>query len=69
MKKKFPADTSGRGDDRSQEGVTQAWSRVALPMFINLRLCPLREREVKVLMTQGASHRGWQMETRHDSMS
>ena len=29
-------------DDRRQEGVTQAWSRVALTMYINLCLCPLR---------------------------
>ena len=42
-------DASGRGDDRRQESVTQSWSRVALPIFINLRLCPLREREIKVL--------------------
>ena len=39
--------------------MTQAWSRVALPIFINLRLCPLREREVDVLMAQGAIHRGF----------
>ena len=51
-------DASRRGDDRRQEGVTQAWSRVALPIFINLRLCPLREREIKVLMAQGAIQRG-----------
>ena len=34
--------------------MTQAWSRVALPIFINLCLCPLRKRKVKVLMAQGA---------------
>ena len=50
-------DASGRGDDRRQESVTQSWSRVALPIFINLRLCPLREHEVKVLMAQGAIQR------------
>ena len=38
--------------------MTQAWSRVALPIFINLCLCPLRERKVKVLMAQGAIQRG-----------
>ena len=47
-------DASRRGDDRRQEGVTQALSRVALPIFINLRPSPLREREIKVLMAQGA---------------
>ena len=51
-------DASRRGDDRRQEGVTQAWSRVALPIFINLRLSPLRERKIKVLMAQGAIQRG-----------
>jgi hypothetical protein len=51
-------DASRRGDERRQEGVTQAWSRVALPIFINLRLSPLREREIKVLMAQGAIQRG-----------
>ena len=45
-------DASRRGDDRRQEGVTQAMSRVALPIFINF------EREIKVLMTQGAIQRG-----------
>ena len=52
--KQFPVDASGRGDDRRQEGVTQAWSRLALPILINLRLCPLRGRKVEVLMAQGA---------------
>ena len=47
-----------RGDDRGQEGVTQALSRVALPIFINLRPSPLIEREIKVLMAQGAIQRG-----------
>ena len=51
-------DASRRGDDRRQEGVTQALSRVALPIFINLRPSPLREREIKVLMAQGAIQRG-----------
>ena len=51
-------DASGRGDDRRQESVTQSWSRVALPIFINLPLCPLREHEVEVLMAQGAIPRG-----------
>ena len=51
-------DASRRGDDRRQEGVTQAWGRVALPIFINLRPSPLREREIKVLMAQGAIQRG-----------
>ena len=51
-------DASRRGDDRRQEGVTQALSRVALPIFINLRPSPLREREIKVLMAHGAIQRG-----------
>ena len=51
-------DASRRGDDRRQEGVTQAWGRVALPIFINLRPSPLIEREIKVLMEQGAIQRG-----------
>ena len=33
-------------------------SRVALPIFINLRPSPLIEREIKVLMAQGAIQRG-----------
>ena len=51
-------DASRRGDDRRQEGVTQAWGRVALPRVINLHLSPLIEREIKVLMAQGAIQRG-----------
>ena len=51
-------DASRRGDDRRQEGVTQALGRVALPIFINLRPSPLIEREIKVLMAQGAIQRG-----------
>ena len=51
-------DATRRGDDRRQEGVTQALSRVALPIFINLHLSPLIEREIKVLMAQGAIQRG-----------
>ena len=51
-------DATRRGDDRRQEGVTQAVGRVALPIFINLRPSPLREREIKVLMAQGAIQRG-----------
>ena len=45
-------DASRRGDDRRQEGVTQAVGRVALPIFINLRPSPLIEREIKVLNTR-----------------
>ena len=48
----------GRGDNRRQEDVTHAWCRIALAIFVNLLLaallCPLSEREVKVLMAQGA---------------
>ena len=51
-------DASRRGDDRRQEGVTKALSRVAFPIFINLHLSPLIEREIKVLMAQGAIQRG-----------
>ena len=51
-------DATRRGDDRRQEGVTQAVGRVALPIFINLHLSPLIEREIKVLMAQGAIQRG-----------
>ena len=51
-------DATRRGDDRRQEGVTQAVGRVALPIFINLHLSPLIEREIKVLMEQGAIQRG-----------
>ena len=51
-------DATRRGDDRRQEGVTQALSRVALPIFINLRPSPLREREIKVLMAQGTIQGG-----------
>ena len=51
-------DASRRGDNRRQEGVTQALCRVALPIFINLRASPLRERKIKVLMAQGAIQRG-----------
>ena len=51
-------DASRRGDDRRQEGVPQAVGRVALPIFINLRPSPLIEREIKVLMEQGAIQRG-----------
>ena len=50
-------DASRRGDDRWQEGVTQALGRVALPIFVNLRPSPLIEREIKVLMAQGAIQR------------
>ena len=42
--KQFAGDASGRGDDCRQEGVAHAWSSVTLPIFINLLLCPLRER-------------------------
>ena len=45
-------DASRRGDDRRQEGVTQAVGRVAIPIFLNLRSSPLIEREIKVLMEQ-----------------
>ena len=48
-------DATRRGDDRRQEGVTQAVGRVALPIFINLHLSPLIEREIKVLMAQGSA--------------
>ena len=51
-------DASRRGDDRRQEGVTQAVGRVAIPIFLNLRPSPLTEREIKVLMEQGAIQRG-----------
>ena len=51
-------DASRRGDDRRQEGVTQAVGRVAIPIFLNLRPSPLIEREIKVLMEQGAIQRG-----------
>ena len=51
-------DASGRGDDRKQKGVAQAGSRVFLPIFIDLLVCPLREREVNVRMAQGTIHRG-----------
>ena len=51
-------DASRRGDDRWQEGVTQALGRVALPIFINLRPSPPGEREIKVLMARGAIQRG-----------
>ena len=51
-------DATRRRDDRRQEGVTQAVGRVALPIFINLHLSPLIEREIKVLMAQGAIQRG-----------
>ena len=51
-------DATRRGDDRRQEGVTQAVGRVALPIFINLHLRPLIEREINVLMEQGAIQRG-----------
>ena len=51
-------DASRRGDDRRQEGMTQAVGRVALPIFINLCPSPLIEREIKVLMEQGAIQRG-----------
>ena len=54
-------DATRRGDDRRQEGVTQAWGRVALPIFINLHLSPLIEREIKVLMAQGANLQGNQL--------
>ena len=51
-------DASRRGDDRRQEGVTQAVGRVAIPIFLNLRPSPLIEREINVLMEQGAIQRG-----------
>ena len=51
-------DASRRGDDRRQEGVTQAGGRVASPIFLNLRSSPLIEREINVLMEQGAIQRG-----------
>ena len=51
-------DASRRGDDRWQEGVTQAVGRVAVPIFLNLRPSPLIEREINVLMEQGAIQRG-----------
>ena len=51
-------DASRRGDDRWQEGVTQGVGRVASPIFLNLRPSPLTEREIKVLMEQGAIQRG-----------
>ena len=51
-------DAARRGDDRRQEGVTQAVGRVAIPIFLNLRPSPLIEREIKVLMAQGAIQRG-----------
>ena len=51
-------DASRRGDDRRQEGVTQGVGRVASPIFLNLRPSPLTEREIKVLMEQGAIQRG-----------
>ena len=51
-------DASRRGDDRRQEGVTQAGGRVAIPIFLNLRPSPLVEREINVLMEQGAIQRG-----------
>jgi hypothetical protein len=38
--------------------MTQAVGSVALPIFINLRPSPLIEREIKVLMAQGAIQRG-----------
>ena len=50
-------DASGRGDNRRQEGLAQAGSHVTLPIFVDLLLRPLRQREVKVLMAQGAIHR------------
>ena len=51
-------DASRRGDDRWQEGVPQAWGRVALLIFINLGLGPVTERKIKVLMAEGAIQRG-----------
>ena len=51
-------DASRRGDDRRQEGVTQAVARVASPIFLNLHPSPLIEREINVLMEQGAIQRG-----------
>ena len=51
-------DSSRRGDDRRQEGVTQSVGRVAIPIFLNLCPSPLIEREIKVLMAQGAIQRG-----------
>ena len=51
-------DASRRGDDRGKEGVTQGVGRVAIPIFLNLRPSPLIEREIKVLMEQGAIQRG-----------
>ena len=51
-------DASGRGDNRRQEGLAQAGSHVTLPIFVDLLLRPLREREVNVRMAQGAILRG-----------
>ena len=38
--------------------MTQAGTHVTLPIFVDLLLRPLREREVNVLVAQGAIHRG-----------
>ena len=51
-------DASRRGDDRGKEGVTQGVARVASPIFLNLHPSPLIEREINVLMEQGAIQRG-----------
>ena len=51
-------DASRRGDDRGKEGMTQGVGRVAIPIFLNLHPSPLIEREIKVLMEQGAIQRG-----------
>ena len=53
-------DATRRGDDRRQEGVTQAVSRVALPILQPSPepareggfYCPLIEREIKVLQSR-----------------
>ena len=47
-----------RFDINCLAGVTHAWCHIALAIFVNLLPCPLREHEVKVLMAQGAIHRG-----------
>ena len=51
-------DASRRGDDRGKEGMTQGVGRVAIPIFLNLHPSPLIEREINVLMEQGAIQRG-----------
>ena len=48
--KQFPVGASGRGDYRTQEGVTHTMSLVSPEIFVNLLLSSLRKLEANVLI-------------------